>query len=34
MTRAIFLKFLADSMYGKGWDTPSDSDLLEFSLKA
>jgi Initiator Replication protein len=34
MTRAIFLKFLADSQYGRGWDTPSDSELLEFSLKA
>lgn len=34
MTRAIFLKFLSDSMYGKGWDTPSDSDMLEFSLKS
>jgi len=32
MTRAIFLKFLADSQFGKGWDTPTDSELLEFSF--
>ena len=32
MARALFLKFIAASMFGQGWETPSDSDLLTFSL--
>ena len=34
MTRALFLKFVATELWGKAWETPSDSDLLAFSLRA
>lgn len=32
MIRALFLKFLAEHFFGSDWSTPSDSDLLNFSL--
>jgi hypothetical protein len=34
MTKAIFLKFLAENMHGPAWDSPDDSTLLEYSLSA
>ncbi|TAL66099.1 MAG: RepB family plasmid replication initiator protein [Burkholderiaceae bacterium] len=33
MTRALFLKFLAEDLFGRGWDSPSDTDLLAYSLR-
>lgn len=32
MTKAIFLKFLAENMHGSAWDLPDDTTLLEYSL--
>lgn len=32
MTRALFLKFLADDAYGGGWETPTDTELLNYTL--
>ena len=32
MTKALFLKFLAENMHGLAWDSPDDSSLLEYSL--
>ncbi len=33
MTRSLFLKFLAGEMFGSDWETPSDSQLLEFAME-
>lgn len=32
MVRAHFLKFLADESFGPGWETPTDTVLLDFGL--
>lgn len=32
MGKAFFVSFLADTMWGKGWDSPSDAQLLSFNL--
>lgn len=32
MTRGVFLKFLADDLFGAGWEQPTDSQLLEHAM--
>jgi Initiator Replication protein len=32
MTRSHFAKFLAEHFFGKAWELPSDSDLLDFTI--
>jgi hypothetical protein len=32
MTKALFLKSLAEAMFGANWENPSDEELLKFSL--
>lgn len=33
MVKSLFRTFLAEAMYGPNWSTPTDSELLNFSLK-
>jgi len=33
LTRGHFKKFLTEHFFGKAWETPSDTDLLEFSMR-
>jgi hypothetical protein len=32
MTRAVFTRFVADSLFGDGWDNPSDTVLLDHAI--
>ena len=32
MTRSHFTKFLAEHFFGKGWESPSDAELLDFTI--
>jgi hypothetical protein len=34
MVKSLFRTYLAESMYGSNWNTPTDSELLTFSIKA
>ena len=34
MVKSLFRTFLAESMYGTNWDTPTDSELLTFSIQS
>ena len=34
MTKALFKKFLAETMFGVAWDSPNEEELLNFSLRA
>lgn len=33
MVKSLFRTYLAESMYGANWNTPTDSELLTFSIK-
>jgi hypothetical protein len=33
ITRALFLKFLAEDAFGKSWDQPTDTELLEHAIQ-
>lgn len=32
MTRGVFLRFLAETLFGEGWDNPTDSQLLDHAI--
>lgn len=34
MVKSLFRTYLAESMYGANWNTPTDSELLTFSIKS
>ncbi len=34
MTRSMFLRFIAEEFFGAGWDTPTDTELLDHAISS